>query len=203
MARGIKNDRPQFDSSLGIFDEDSIKDKYKELARETRRLLKVGTAAELTVRDGAYKAGVQPHTVYKLMRGTRVDYGSLLNFALAMGADVNKMLQLCGYNPLQFTASEIEKAENFLPPGYKIVLSEGDEASSLDTEMKEMIDDYVSGFPPGMQDEVRGRLYNAAFDLMEKTIAWEKAKGTPTQDARGPAQARVVLSRPYKKRMIA
>ena len=203
MARGIRNDRPRFDSSLGIFDEDSIKDVHKELARETRRLMKIGTAGELTARDASYKAGMHPHTIYKLMAGTRVDYGSLLNFALAMGADVNKMLQLSGYKPLVFTASEIDKAENFLPPGYKIVLAEEDDSSGLDTDMKEMIDDYVDGFPPPMQEEVRERLYNTALDLVEKTIIWEKAKGTPPAEARGLSQPRVAIERRYKKKLAA
>ena len=203
MARGIRNDKPRFDSSLGIFDEDSIKDVHKELARETRRLMKIGTAGELTARDASYKAGMHPHTIYKLMAGTRVDYGSLLNFALAMGADVNKMLQLSGYKPLVFSASEIEKADNFLPPGYKIVLAEEDDSSGLDTDMKEMIDDYVDGFPPAMQEEVRERLYNTALDLIEKTIIWEKAKGTPPVEARGVGQPRVAIERRYKKKMAA
>lgn len=163
-----------YDSNKGEFDPNSLTGLWPDFGKEIQRVCRVGTDYEMSSREIARRTRVNNVTISKMMTGDKVEFGTVVRFAQAMGADINKLLSLCNYLPFQLTEHDISESQGLLPKGYKAIYAPHGE-DALTAEFRAGMEMIVKGFPESIQTQVREKYYKDALDYIRFKASQETA----------------------------
>jgi hypothetical protein len=175
-----------FDSSKEKFNMEGISGVYPELGKEVCRILKTGTPNALSPRDAGRIANINFVSINNMRKGDSVEPGTLIKFAIAMGGNINKMLELSGHRPLKLTERTAHQVIDFLPEGYPFTLGspsdspnnqDGSQGKDLLDGLRKAIYEAAANAPKSIRKELEERYAAEATKHIEDMIILDRVHG--------------------------